>query len=64
MVSGFLTANDAALNVSAFQEVERGPGGPIQAASFLEAAPDTRLRFWHGSAGGRVREAWGRKASG
>ncbi|KMO12276.1 DUF6531 domain-containing protein, partial [Methylobacterium indicum] len=40
---------DAALNVSAFQEVERGPGGPVQAASFLEAAPDTRLRFWHGS---------------
>ncbi|KTS41231.1 hypothetical protein NS230_28545, partial [Methylobacterium indicum] len=50
---------DAALNVSAFQEVDRGPGGPIQAASFLEAAPDTRLRFWHGSAGGRVSEAWG-----
>lgn len=50
---------DAALNVSAFQELDRGPGGPVQAASFLEAAPDTRLRFWHGSAGGRVSEAWG-----
>ncbi len=24
-----------------------------------EPAPDTRLRFWHGSAGGRVSEAWG-----
>ena len=31
----------------------------MQAASLAEAAPDTRLRVWQGSAGGRVAQAWG-----